>query len=175
MLHFTGIPEPQLSNELKFPRLLLCLTADYRGRLAWFFAIMKTFTKEEIIAVYKAADLMVLADNKVMSEEVATVDEAMEKLGIISLSALKEIKALANQITQEECYGLIAFLDVEQKRFVSAMLGAISSSDGDIDDSELELWRKICFNCDLPRMSNRQAIHIFQSYKLLWNTRDQIS
>lgn len=125
---------------------------------------MKAFEKDEIIAVYKAADLMVLADKKVLPEEVATVDEAMEKLGVISPSALKEIKQLANQITEDECFGALAFLDGEQKKFVSAMLGTISSSDGDIDDSELELWRKLCYNCDLPTMNNRQAIHIFQSY-----------
>jgi hypothetical protein len=125
---------------------------------------MKAFEKDEIIAVYKAADLMVLADKKVLPEEVATVDEAMEKLGIINPSALKEIKQLANLITEDDCFGALAFLDGEQKKFVSAMLGTISSSDGDIDDNELELWRKLCFNCDLPIMSNRQAIHIFQSY-----------
>ncbi len=125
---------------------------------------MKAFKKDEIIAVYKAANLMVLADKKVLPEEIATVDEAMEKLGIISNSSLKEIKELANQITEDECYGTLAFLDSEQKKFVSAMLGTISSSDGDIDDCELELWRKLCYNCDLPKMSNRQAIYIFQSY-----------
>jgi hypothetical protein len=67
-----------------------------------------------------------------------------------------------NDINQK--YSVISDEDGEQKKFVSAMLGTISSSDGDIDDSELELWRKLCFNCDLPKMSNRQAIHIFQSY-----------
>lgn len=125
---------------------------------------MKVFTKDEIIAVYKAADLMVLADKQVLPEETATVNEAMEKIGIVSPIELGRIKASAYEISEEECYGQLAFLDEEQKRFVSAMLGAISSSDGDIDDRELELWREICYNSDLPKMSNRQAIGIFQSY-----------
>ena len=71
---------------------------------------------------------------------------------------------LSEDISEEECFGQLAFLDKEQKEFVSAMLGAISSSDGDIDDSELNLWRKICSNSDLPKMNNRQAIAIFKSY-----------
>ena len=125
---------------------------------------MKSFSQEEIIAVYKAADLMVLADGKIMPEETATVNDAMEKLGINEVSILEEIKKSACEITDDECYGQLAFLDEEQKRFVSAMLGAISSSDGDIDDRELDLWRNICFKSDLPRMNNRQAIGIFQSY-----------
>lgn len=125
---------------------------------------MKTFSKDEIIAVYKAADLMVLADGERMPEETATVNDAMEKLGIKDLVVLEEIKTLANDVSKEECYGQLAFLDKEQKRFVSAMLGAISSSDGDIDDKELDLWRNICSKSDLPKMNNRQAIGIFQSY-----------
>lgn len=125
---------------------------------------MKTFINDEIVAVYKAADLMVLADKKVLPEEIATVEEAMGKLGIISLLDLEKIKVSANEMSEEECYGQLAFLNDEQKRFVSAILGAISSSDGDIDDLELELWRDICYKCDLPKMSNRQAICIFQSY-----------
>ena len=63
-----------------------------------------------------------------------------------------------------ECYGVLAFLDAEQKKFVSSMLGTIRSSDGDIDDTELELWRNICNKCDLPIMNIRQAINIFQSF-----------
>ena len=125
---------------------------------------MKEFTNEEIIAVYKAADLMVLADGKIMPEETTTVNEAMQKLGIGGVSVLEEIKKSACEITDDECYGQLAFLDEEQKKFVSAMLGAISSSDGDIDDKELELWREICSKSDLPKMNNRQAIGIFQSY-----------
>ena len=125
---------------------------------------MKTFSKDEIVAVYKAAYLMVFIDGKVLSQEIEMVNDAMYKLNIKDICELEDIKSLAEQITEEECYGQLAFLDAEQKRFVSAMLGAISSSDGDIDDAELELWRKICNNSDLPKMNNRQAIAIFQSY-----------
>ena len=125
---------------------------------------MKTFSREEIVAVYKAAYLMVAADGNVMSEEMEVANEAMEKLGIKGLTDIEELKTLSNIMTEDECYGQLAFLDIEQKQFVSAMLGAISSSDGDIDDAELELWRKICYKSDLPKMNNRQAIAIFQSY-----------
>ena len=125
---------------------------------------MKKFSKDEIVAVYKAAYMMVEADGKVMSEEIDTVDYAMHKLDIMDLSVLEELKMLSEDISEEECFGQLAFLDKEQKEFVSAMLGAISSSDGDIDDSELNLWRKICSNSDLPKMNNRQAIAIFKSY-----------
>ncbi len=125
---------------------------------------MKTFSKDEIVAVYKSAYSMVEADGKVMSEEMEIVNEAMEKVGVKDILELQTIKDLAKVMTEEECYGMLAFLDNEQKIFVSAMLGAISSSDGDIDDRELELWRSICANSDLPKMNNRQAIGIFQSY-----------
>ena len=125
---------------------------------------MKTFSKDEIVAVYRAAYLMVFIDGKVLSQEIEMVNDAMYKLNIKDICELEDIKSLAEQITEEECYGQLAFLDNEQKKIVSAMLGAISSSDGDIDEKELKLWRDICDKCDLPIMSNRQAIEIFQSY-----------
>ena len=125
---------------------------------------MKFFSKDEIVAVYKAAYFMVRVDGKIMKEETDTVNDALMKLGVSNMQELEDIKSLAEAMTEEECYGQLAFLKNEQKKFVSAMLGAICSSDGDIDDKELELWRKICSNSDLPKMNNRQAISIFQLY-----------
>lgn len=107
---------------------------------------------------------MALADGKVLPEEVATVEEAMKKAGVANLCEQETIKVNAQKMSDAECYGILAFLDNEQKKFVSSMLGAISSSDGDIDDAELELWRDICNKCDLPTMNNRQAINLFQTF-----------
>lgn len=132
--------------------------------LLLFYKFMINLTSKEIEAVYKAGYLMVLADGKVFPEEIATVEDAMTKVGVANLDELEAIKENAQKMSEAECYGLLAFLDIEQKRFVSSMLGAISSSDGDIDDAELELWRDICNKCDLPRMNNRQAINLFQNF-----------
>lgn len=125
---------------------------------------MTNLTSKELEAIYKVADLMVFADGKVLQEEVATVEEAMYKAGVANLREQETIKVNALKMSDAECYGVLAFLDDEQKKFVSSMLGAISSSDGDIDDAELELWRDICNKCDLPRMNNRQAINLFQAF-----------
>lgn len=125
---------------------------------------MNKFSKVELVSIYKAADLMVLADDKILEEETATVEEAMAKAGVESPTELEDIKKGAKDLSRDECIGYIAFLDYEQKRFVSSMLGAICSSDGDIDDRELELWRELCDKCDLPYMNNRQAINIFQTF-----------
>lgn len=125
---------------------------------------MKKFNHVEFVSIYKAADLMVKADERILEEETATVEEAMTKAGVESPAELEIIKKEANDLSREECIGYIAFFDYEQKKFVSSMLGAICSSDGDIDDRELELWRKLCDKCDLPYMNNRQAINIFKSF-----------
>lgn len=125
---------------------------------------MNYFTVEELVAIYKAADLMVLADGKRMPEESVSVLEAMEKAGVQSAKKLNQIKQKALQMDEKECHGILAFFDFEQKKFVSSMLGAISSSDGDIADEELKLWRDLCEKCDLPYMNNRQAIDIFKSF-----------
>lgn len=125
---------------------------------------MKSFEERELDALYYVTEKMVLADGKVIPEEVATVKTAMSKVGIETEGQLQQLKKNIELMSEEECFGLIAFLDPEQKIFVSSLLGAISSSDGDIDDNELELWRYICDKCDLPVMNNRQAINIFNSF-----------
>lgn len=125
---------------------------------------MVCFTRKELLAIFKAADLMVRADGVILPQELVTVEEAMSKVGIKSPSEYTNYKVDAQKMSEEECFGVLAFLDFNQKKFVSSMLGTISSSDGDIDDRELELWRDICNKCDLPVMSNRQAISIFQTY-----------
>lgn len=125
---------------------------------------MKDFEQNELVAIYKMAERMVWADEKIMPEEITLVEETITKINTdfeIDFDKLKENSFL---MSDDECIGLIAFLDFEQKKFISAFLGTISSSDGDIDEKELEVWRDICDKCDLPVMSNRQAIEIFQSY-----------
>ena len=125
---------------------------------------MRNFSVQELVAIYKVAEKMVWADGVVQPEEIVVVEEAMQKADASSLEDLAHIKEQSRHMSDEDCNGTLAFLDIEQKKFVSSMLGAISSSDGDIDDRELELWRNICEKCDLPIMNNRQAINIFNLF-----------
>lgn len=125
---------------------------------------MEKFSIQELAAIYKVAEKMVWADGVVQPEEFVVVEEAMQKADANSLESLLLIKEESRKMSDEDCTGFIAFMDGEQKKFVSSMLGTISSSDGDIDDQELQLWREICDKCDLPVMSNRQAINIFNNF-----------
>lgn len=125
---------------------------------------MNTFSKDETIAIYKVAYQMVLADGKIMPEEMVTVEEAMKKMGIHSIDEVSLIKEKASLLQEDKCLLTLELLNQEQKRFVSSLLGTISSSDGDIDDRELELWRELCDKCNLPYMNNRQAILIFKTF-----------
>ena len=59
---------------------------------------------------------------------------------------------------------ILSDLEPAQKKIVTSYLGTIISSDGDIDDRELELWRELSIQCGFPIMSNRQAIEIFKDY-----------
>ena len=54
----SGSPEPKLRNELKFPRLLLCLTADFWG-LVGYITIMK---KQLLLLVMMLLPIVAIAD-----------------------------------------------------------------------------------------------------------------
>lgn len=48
----------------------------------------------------------------------------------------------------------------EEKKYVTAYLGAIICADGKIEDSEIKAWSLISSICDLPRMSIKEALEI---------------
>lgn len=122
------------------------------------------FDKKQIAAIYRVADMMVKADGRIFPEELATIEDSMKKLGVTSPVEFQEIKQNSSLMDDASVYVILSRLEMEQKRFVTSMLGTIISSDGDIDDNELQLWRCVTDECQFPYMSNRQAIEIYNNY-----------
>jgi hypothetical protein len=123
------------------------------------------FDYQQKVAIYKVAEMMINADEQVMFEERLMLENGFKALGLSNLEFLG-IKEEASNFEYSSCLQLLSALDALQKKFVASFLGAIISSDGDIDDRELELWRELSFQCGFPIMSNRQAIEIFNEYIL---------
>lgn len=122
------------------------------------------FNYQQQVAIYKVAEMMVGADGKVMVEEKMTLEDGFKKLGLSSASNLSELRKEASEQEYNSSLQILSELESVQKKFVTSFLGTIISSDGDIDDKELELWRELSKQCGFPIMSNRQAIEIFKEY-----------
>lgn len=115
------------------------------------------FEHNEIIAIYKVAKMMADADGVYLFEEKECIVEEMHRLGIENLETI----VLDNEnLKTLDAFIIIDRFSFESKKYVSAFLGKLMSVDGDIADIELALWRFICQVCNLPIMTNRQALNL---------------
>lgn len=115
------------------------------------------FEYNEIIAIYKVAKMMADADGVYLNEEKECIVEEMQRLGIENLETI----VLDNEnLKTLDAFIIIDKFSFESKKYVSAFLGKLMSVDGDIADIELALWRFICQVCNLPIMTNRQALNL---------------
>ena len=129
-----------------------------------FYNMSPNFDYQQKLAIYKIAEMMVNVDGQILAEETLTLERGIAKLGFSSKSEIATIKEAADKQEYASCLQILSTLEAAQKKFVTSFLGAIISSDGDIDDRELELWRELSQQCGFPIMNNRQAIEIFKEY-----------
>ena len=122
------------------------------------------FDYQQKVAIYKVAEMMVNADGQVLLDEELALENGLTKLGLTAATDILSFKKDASQLDYNSCLQILSDLEPAQKKFVTSYLGTIISSDGDIDDRELELWRELSIQCGFPIMSNRQAIEIFKDY-----------
>lgn len=121
------------------------------------------FTGEQLTAILKLGTLMIAADGKVTEEEKNSL------LGeLLSFNVPPEKAALMFIATQEmettEPIMIISNLNLEQKKYVTGYLAMLMTSDGDIDDSELKLWRVISSICRLPKMTIEEAVSFWTTH-----------
>lgn len=117
------------------------------------------FSRIEMVSIMKLAVLMASADGKFASEEKTMIFLHAESFGVEPqdfTSILEEAKSLKPEIA----LAAVTSMTSSQKRYVTAYLGTIIASDGDIDDAEIKLWGLISSLCDLPIMSIAEAIDI---------------
>lgn len=121
------------------------------------FNIM-TFSEQELTAIIKMANSMVMADGKVEPAEIAVMTKEFMRFGVLPNQVDLLLQASDN-IEASQAIALIARMDEERKKYVASYLGVIMASDGDIDDNELALWKLISTLCGLPTMNVIDAIN----------------
>ncbi|PIE84186.1 MAG: hypothetical protein CSA07_03005 [Bacteroidia bacterium] len=116
-----------------------------------------TFSTEEIVAVTRLVNVMIMADGSADKREVGTLSHELARLGVgpeqqpgvlDTALALRPVDAVAR----------VARMDQERKRYVSAFLANAMISNGEIHDAELVQWRQLTHLCELPEMSIEQAL-----------------
>ena len=118
------------------------------------------FTNQELGAILKMATVMADADGKVTNEETALMFVELVRFGVVSEDKVKIVINESSKLTSTEACSIISKMTNEEKKYVTAYLGAIICADGKIEDSEIKAWSLISSICDLPRMSIKEALEI---------------
>ena len=117
------------------------------------------FTGKELAAIFRVGHAMADADGKVTEDETNYIVSELASFGVTQ-DQFEAIIDAGGDLTGTQAMDIISNMDEEQKTYVSAYLGMIMASDGDIDDTELALWRFICTPCDCPDMTLGEAIEL---------------
>ena len=115
-----------------------------------------TFTKNEMSAIAKLAVAMANADGKVEKNELAYIALEMVRFGVKDSDSILEEAAGMEAST---ALAIVSNMTTEEKKYVTAYLGALMASDGNIDNKELALWKLVSTLCELPTMSVKEAVN----------------
>lgn len=115
------------------------------------------FKKQEVTAIFKMAFKMAAADGKFMDEEKAAIAFGMREFGM-SPSEMVEYTTSTADMNNVQALAILSSLDNNKKKYATGLLAAIIASDGDIDDSEVNMWQLICTLANFPTMNFGEAI-----------------
>lgn len=115
-----------------------------------------TFTKKEMSAIAKLAVAMANADGKVEKNELTYIALEMVRFGVKDSDSILEEAAGMEAST---ALAIVSNMTTEEKKYVTAYLGALMASDGNIDNKELALWKLVSTLCELPTMSVEEAVN----------------
>jgi uncharacterized tellurite resistance protein B-like protein len=108
------------------------------------------FSDLELSAILRLAHAMANADGKITEAETAMIILELNRFGVDQVKAQK-LAEIGDKMGYPEACQIVSRMTSEEKRYVTAYLGAMICIDGDIDESETKLWSLITVLCDLPR------------------------
>ena len=119
-----------------------------------------TFTGIEMAAISKLALTMAAADGKLEKNELTYI--ALE-LGRFGVKDATPILKGAEEMDPTIALSIVSKMSSEEKKYVTAYLGALMAVDGEIDEKELALWNLTSSLCNLPTMNISDAIKYVQN------------
>lgn len=110
---------------------------------------MEEFNYKEKIAIVKVLTEILHADNMVLDNEVAYMNEVIQsfKLG-------DDYQEDVNKLMTLQALSTIRSMSVEQKGEVAKMMGKMIVIDEDINYNEVKLYNAFCESCDIEKDFN---------------------
>lgn len=122
-----------------------------------------TYNGKELAALVKLGLAMAQADGHVDQIEQVAIASELRGFGINESNA-SAIIATAAVMDAAEAIATLAVMSTEQKKYATGYLAAIMASDGEIADSEVNMWQLICTLASFPTMNVHEALKFWTSH-----------
>lgn len=116
----------------------------------------------QLAAILKAGIIMVLADGKVQPQEMLVLTHELRNFNVSE----KEVQTLLEAAETMDSGIMLATLnslDTHIQKYVAGYLATIMVSDGDIDDTEMKMWKLTCTLAGFPTMTLKEALDYWKS------------
>lgn len=118
----------------------------------------------QLAAMLKLAVAMTRADGKVSDEEVTLQTVEFASFGVSGQQA-KDILSAMGTLEYGQAIAIVSAMSIDQKKYVTGFLAAIMAADGQIVESEMDMWRLISTLASLPQMTVGEALEFWKKHK----------
>ena len=122
-----------------------------------------TFNGNELAALVNLGVAMAAADGHVDDCEKSAISNELKNFGVDGLQAIA-LLARAKEMQAGEAVLVLSNMNNEQKTYACGYLDTIMVSDGDIDDSEIKLWKFVSTLASFPTMSIADALTFWTTH-----------
>ncbi len=118
-------------------------------------------TGNQLAALMYVAKEVVNVDQVVTDEESAVFTNVFSKFGLDSEERTLLIEAAQNY-DAEDAIEVVKNLGPDQKEFASAIVTLLIAADGELADSELDVYTNLLKVCGLPYLTIERAIEVLE-------------
>lgn len=121
------------------------------------------YSGEELAALIQMGTAMLLADGKVAEEEKEALGRELLSFGVKADNVVA-LLSKAQDMSFGEAIGVLSSMSEEQKKYATGFLAKVMVADGEIDDSELALWKLVSTLGGFPTMNIAEALAYWTSH-----------
>ena len=114
-------------------------------------------------ALIQMGTAMLLADGKVAEEEKEALGRELLSFGVKADNVVA-LLSKAQDMSFGEAIGVLSSMSEEQKKYATGFLAKVMVADGEIDDSELALWKLVSTLGGFPTMNIAEALAYWTSH-----------
>lgn len=120
-----------------------------------------TYSNQELMAIYKMAKAMALADGHVDLNEMGFIAEEMRFLGVSD----KHVFFEADKMQEDVAFSILRNMSPEKKRYVCGCLAAISVVDQHVDAKEIAVWQFVSTVAQFPNVTFQAALEFWRDHR----------